>query len=80
MEGRSNRGNLPWDWRRTVLFTAFGAGYQGGAQYLIFNRGLVRCKSRVSELSRTAFRGTQSTLTGLVVFLAIIIFQIHGIT
>lgn len=40
-EGRCN-GTLPWDWRRTVLFTAFGAGYQGGAQYLIFNRVLVR--------------------------------------
>jgi len=38
-EGRCN-GTLPWDWRRTALFTAFGAGYQGGAQYLIFNRVL----------------------------------------
>eukprot|EP00976_Prorocentrum_cordatum_P113065 1195638-Prorocentrum_minimum.AAC.7 len=42
-EGRGN-GTLPWDWRRTALFTAFGAGYQGGAQYLIFNRALVRTR------------------------------------
>jgi hypothetical protein len=38
--------SLPWDWRRTALFTIFGAGYQGGAQYLVFNRVLVGSSSR----------------------------------
>lgn len=32
----------PWDWRRSALFAAFGAGYQGGSQFIIFNRILVR--------------------------------------